>query len=315
MAAAPPSVYDDATQPPPPPSRPSTAKRTSFLVHSLSGSCAGVVNALAVGPLDVVKANQQVHGAGKYKNVFDGIRVIRKREGLRGLYKGIHPTLLGYIPTWAVFFSVNDHLKEEVRRAAPELPPLVVTVVGALGSGFLTNVLTNPIWVVRTRLQTQEVLKGGGGTHEYNGTLDCFRQMLRKEGVQAFYKGIVPNTYGLIHVVVQFPLYEMLKAPKQDTLTAHYVAHVIAASSLSKAVASMITYPLEVVRSRMHVQRQGGPYKSVSGSLRAIFASEGVRGLYSGLQTNLLRVVPACSATFLTYELCVVYLSSALSFT
>ena len=276
-----------------------------FYVHATCGSIAGVVNALAVGPLDVVKANQQVHGPGKYKNIVDAIRVIRRTEGVRGLYKGIKPTILGYIPSWALFFSVNNKIKDEIRVNRPEASHYTVTILAALGGGAVTNLLTNPIWVVRTRLQTQEFVKGKA---EYKGTWDCFRQMLAKEGVRSFYKGLVPNMYGLIHVAVQFPLYDFLKAEgKGDgVLSLSHTANIIAASSVSKAVATMITYPLEVVRSRLHVQRSDKPqiYTSVPGALKMIFKNEGARGLYSGIQTNLLRVVPACSATFLTYELC-----------
>lgn len=70
-----------------------------------------------------------------------------------------------------------------------------------------------------------------------------------------------------------------------------------------------MTYPLEVVRTRMQVQRtdlaQNGQlhYRSVWGSMRTIIEEEGVLGLYSGVRTNLIRVVPACAITFTAYEL------------
>jgi hypothetical protein len=37
--------------------------------------------------------------------------------------------------------------------------------------------------------------------------------------------------------------------------------------------------------------------------VRSIVAEEGVRGLYRGLGTTLLRVVPAAAVTFVTIEL------------
>jgi solute carrier family 25 folate transporter 32 len=253
-----------------------------------------------VGPLDVVKARQQVYGL-KYGGVRQAVRVIWRDEGVRGFYRGITPTLIGYIPTWAIFFSLNNKIKDELRARHPALSHHVVTISGALGAGAVTNIATNPIWVIRTRLQTQK--HSSLALPEYHGTADCFRKMLSTEGVRAFYKGIVPNMYGLVHVAVQFPLYEELKdlGPQPPG-----GLHIICASSMSKAVAAVVTYPLEVVRSRMHVDKhKGGSGLSVLASLRKIFEHEGRRGLYAGLQTNLLRVVPACSLTFTTYEFCV----------
>ena len=140
---------------------------------------------------------------------------------------------------------------------------------------------------------------------EYKGTWDAAKKMYRREGVLSFYKGMVPNMMGLIHVAVQFPLYEELKSLGLDKREKPSAVHLIGASSASKLVASTVTYPLEVVRARLHVQRSDGPqlYSSVGGAVRRILREEGVLGLYSGLQTNLVRVVPACALTFTTYEL------------
>jgi len=237
---------------------------------------------------------------------------IYQEEGIRGLYRGFQPTVIGYAPAWAIYFTCYNHGRAEWRRHFPDGPKDLGIIVSAVSSGAIANTITNPVWVIRTRLQTQEHVSR---SPEYFGTLDAARKILKREGVLAFYKGMVPSMWGLVHVAVQFPMYEKFKLflninlddNSSDQLSFDHTARLVAASSGSKLLASLITYPLEVVRTRMQVQRSDGikppHYVTVGGSLRTIIKEEGVRGLYMGLQTNLIRVVPACAITFTSYEL------------
>jgi len=75
-------------------------------------------------------------------------------------------------------------------------------------------------------------------------------------------------------------------------------------------VASVATYPHEVVRTRLQTQRRlllpsGAPRKrsGIIRTTRKIIHFEGWRGLYKGLSVNLIRTVPNSAVTMLTYEL------------
>jgi len=87
----------------------------------------------------------------------------------------------------------------------------------------------------------------------------------RSEGLAAFYSGLAPSLMGVFHVAVQFPLYERLKAwqieKSSEPLSA---SQLLLCSAVSKAVASVTTYPHEVIRTRMQVQRRPG--KNVNGN-------------------------------------------------
>lgn len=78
-------------------------------------------------PLDVIKTKLQAQGgfrAAQRRNltlppkaaIYNGMlgtgKVILKEEGLRGLYRGLGPIILGYLPTWAVWFTVYGKSKE-----------------------------------------------------------------------------------------------------------------------------------------------------------------------------------------------------------
>jgi solute carrier family 25 (mitochondrial folate transporter), member 32 len=150
--------------------------------------------------------------------------------------------------------------------AGGQLSPTLQYIVASIGAGSLNVCVTNPLWVVKTRLQTQSMPQAFRGSHhshttDYKSTFDALAQMTRKEGVRGLYSGLVPSMIGVAHVAIQFPLYEALKTDaaalrgcEQDCLSA---PDLVALSSLAKMVASTATYPHEVIRSQMHVSKGG----------------------------------------------------------
>ncbi|RKP04834.1 mitochondrial carrier domain-containing protein [Thamnocephalis sphaerospora] len=86
------------------------------LRHSMAGAGAGCSAAIVTCPLDVVKTRLQNQGrlppgVLPYHGTVDTLRRTWLSEGVRGLYRGLGPTVLGYLPTWAIYFSVYDSCK------------------------------------------------------------------------------------------------------------------------------------------------------------------------------------------------------------
>ena len=146
----------------------------------------------------------------------------------------------------------------------------------SLAGGTCSTLVTNPIWVIKTRLMSQSNPRGqqphGSDTSRapwhYASTRDAFRKMYRAEGLRAFYSGLTPALLGLSHVAIQFPLYEVFKArltgvpqgadvPRADR-GRHFWA-LSAAVFASKVLASTATYPHEVVRTRLQTQTRAWP--------------------------------------------------------
>lgn len=84
------------------------------------GASAGVASGIVTCPLDVIKTKLQAQGgfarrSGNviqattlYRGMFGTGRAIWREDGIRGLYQGLGPMLLGYLPTWAVYLAVYD---------------------------------------------------------------------------------------------------------------------------------------------------------------------------------------------------------------
>lgn len=73
-------------------------------------------------------------------------------------------------------------------------------------------------------------------------------------------------------------------------------------ASMSKIFAASVTYPYQVVRSRLQNQYTMAQYNGALDVISKTFRYEGVRGFYKGLVPSVLRVTPACALTFVVYE-------------
>jgi hypothetical protein len=98
---------------------PSSGTVVPHAYHSmLAGAAAGLTSSVVTCPLDVVKTRLQAQvskkGAADYEGVKETITKIWRSAGVRGLYRGLGPTVLGYLPTWGIYFSVYDQIKNSL---------------------------------------------------------------------------------------------------------------------------------------------------------------------------------------------------------
>ncbi|KAJ5712761.1 hypothetical protein N7493_009229 [Penicillium malachiteum] len=329
----------------------------NFWIAPFCGGAAGVASGIVTCPLDVIKTKLQAQGgfarrngaAMETKALYRGMlgtgRVIIREDGIRGLYQGLGPMLMGYLPTWAVYLAIYDRTREYFYEKTDSW--WLSRGYASVTAGACSTIVTNPIWVIKTRLMSQSLKQNHEGARapwQYSGTIDAARKMYQVEGLRSFYSGLTPALLGLSHVAIQFPLYEYLKmaftgygiGEHPDTGSSHWIG-ISLATFLSKVCASTITYPHEVLRTRLQTQQRTAPAQSheeivfrgglnhphdrgrplasssdgmplrprYSGMLRTcqtILQEEGWRAFYSGIGTNLFRAIPAAMTTMLTYE-------------
>ncbi|KAI9841973.1 MAG: hypothetical protein M1838_003333, partial [Thelocarpon superellum] len=166
--------------------------------------------------------------------------------------------------------------------------------LGASGiAGALTAILTNPIWVIKTRM----LATGRASPGAYSSLGDGVRTILRTEGIAGFYRGLVPALFGVSHGAVQFMAYEQLKNwragdfHRRDAPHApldHHYHHkltnwdYLALSAAAKVLAGSVTYPYQVVRARLQTYDAHKTYTSTADAVRRIWRREGIRGFYKG---------------------------------
>jgi solute carrier family 25 folate transporter 32 len=81
--------------------------------------------------------------------------------------------------------------------------------------------------------------------------------------------------------------------------------HYLILGATSKVIASVATYPFQVIRTRLQMQPTAATaklYAGVAATTRQMVRHEGVTGFYKGLVPNLIRVVPSSAITLTVYE-------------
>ncbi|KAK2586400.1 hypothetical protein KPH14_010687 [Odynerus spinipes] len=280
-----------------------------YFVAGISG---GVVSTLTLHPLDLIKIRFAVNdgrtrSVPQYTGLRNAITEIVRSEGVRGLYRGVTPNVLGSGSSWGFYFFFYNTIKTWIQGGNSKKPlGPSMHMLAAADAGILTLLMTNPIWVVKTRL----CLQYAGDVHlseskRYNGMMDALRKIYRTEGIRGLYKGLVPGMFGVSHGAIQFMTYEEMKnkyniylsVPIDTKLT---TLEYVLFAAISKLFAAAITYPYQVVRARLqdHHHEYNGTWHCVQETWRC----EGWRGFYKGLSVNLTRVTPATVITFVVYE-------------
>ncbi|CAB9508415.1 dinucleotide transporter 2, mitochondrial [Seminavis robusta] len=283
-----------------------------YLWSSLfAGVGSGALSSVICAPLDLVRTRLQVWTDLKKapaSSLREALVDIGRTEGFTGYFRGLGAALCTVPAFWGVYFPLYDELKRRWTMASPETQPSLVHCGSAVAAGAVSDLICNPMFVVRTRLQT-EALHGGGAP---SGIVRTIQTLHQEGGVKIFWRGMSANMMGLSHVAVQFPVYEWLKTAlvnqrnnkvsEGEQVLEPTALDLFLASGLSKMTASLLTYPHEVIRSRM-MDARGAAGMSLLQTTRRVYAQDGLLGFYSGLPVALIRVIPNCCITFMTYEL------------
>lgn len=243
-------------------------------------------------------------------NIIRTLKDIAARDGVKGCFRGLGATLCTVPFFWGIYFPLYEDLKQRLTALRGENGDTAnvssgVHMASAVLAGSVADFVCNPMFVVRTRMQTEALHMFENGVVEGHRTMgigETVKSLYREGGgVMVFWKGLTASLLGLGHVAIQFPVYEWLKSMARNRNAGkESPLDLFLASGLSKIVASTLTYPHEVVRSRMMDSRTK---LSLRETFQSIIMTEGWAGLYSGLPVTLIRVVPNCCITFVTYEL------------
>ncbi|KAI0295401.1 mitochondrial carrier [Multifurca ochricompacta] len=301
--------------------------------HFLAGGLGGMCGAVVTSPFDVVKTRlqsdlfRQKHadvgavmgdsvvlvrrpGGGLLWHFVETAHIIRdiaRDETPRALFKGLGPTLVGVIPARSInFFTYGNGKHIIANRFNDGQENSYIHLCAAAIAGVATGTATNPIWVVKTRLQllTSNNLPTTTATSPasfFGGSIPMIRQIAREEGIRGFYKGLSASYLGVTEGTIQWRLAASTNGQGGGL---QEWAGMLGSAGTAKCVASLITYPHEVLRTRLRQPLVNGQkkYTGLIQTLRLVIAEEGARSLYGGLSAHLMRVVPNAAVMYSIYE-------------
>ena len=216
----------------------------------VSASSGAVATAFVVAPFDIVKTRSQASGSQSVmgsENI--ALRVLRQ-EGVGALWSGLRPSLLMTVPANVIYFSAYEHLRNAIanadgRRGSEDVAP----VLAAAGAKLLASTATAPLELMRTRMQADRAFA-------QEGMVGGATALVRREGLSALFRGLGPTLirdvpFSCVYLVGHERLKRLLvepHGPQHGSFCASFVA-----GGLAGAAATLLTMPLDVVKTRMQV--------------------------------------------------------------
>ena len=206
-------------------------RRNASMTHLTCGLFAEAVSCVLWVPIDVTKERLQIQrlpstlpegqgGDMMYRNSVDALRKIARTEGMFGLYKGYGATLLSFGPFSALYFMFYEESKVASQRffkyASTDDMPFALHVTNSVIAGCCASFVTNPLDLIKLRLQVQRgVAHSGGkvpwGGRPYTGFFDGLRQLYAVEGFAALFRGVTARmAFSGPSTAISMGLYESL---------------------------------------------------------------------------------------------------------
>lgn len=182
------------------------------------------------------------------------VRGVIRHEGYIGLYRGLSPAIIGSAASWGGFFILYEEIKKQmlllkkqassnshlltkrkmginsevtlIPSEAKDQQQLRLGPIDHFGASCLAGAcmvaLTNPLWLIKTRLQLQnsrlqnQISIPQNQAQQkvkpaYRGLFHAAYTIVQEEGILALYKGSVPALMLVSHGGIQFVTYEFLK--------------------------------------------------------------------------------------------------------
>jgi solute carrier family 25 (mitochondrial folate transporter), member 32 len=325
--------------------------------HFIAGTLAGLVSTAILFPLDTIKVRYQVDEKTTLRaprRLISAFRSVVQQEGWQGMYQGLAAGLYGSGLSWGGYFFFYEHAKRRWLNGTDQTTNTTLHHFAAsCEAGTIMVGLTNPIWLIKTRMQLQvrqiESLSQNSqfgmsqSRLQYKSFSDALVTIVREEGPLALYKGSIPALMLVSHGVVQFVVYERLKSEVANAsngiVSSLGSAHFLGLGAMSKIIASVTTYPLQVIKTRLQQRStvtderappvgkdncssasaaesrrpakwSGGmlfvgtraQYRGVVDCVVKTWTHEGAYGFFKGCLPNAIRVAPGAAVTFFTYE-------------
>ncbi|XP_031520133.1 solute carrier family 25 member 33 isoform X3 [Papio anubis] len=300
-------------------------QKENTLLHLFAGGCGGTVGAIFTCPLEVIKTRLQssrlalrtVYYPQVHLGTISGAGMVRPTSVTPGLFQVLkqcqYPDDTFLLRNMQCFGHKETETGRSWRKRDQShfLEAWVQIWLELHHQAFITNSLMNPIWMVKTRMQLEQKVRGS----KQMNTLQCARYVYQTEGIRGFYRGLTASYAGISETIICFAIYESLKKYLKEAPLASSANGteknptsffgLMAAAALSKGCASCIAYPHEVIRTRL--REEGTKYKSFVQTARLVFREEGYLAFYRGLFAQLIRQIPNTAIVLSTYEL-IVYL-------
>ncbi|KAG2488586.1 hypothetical protein HYH03_012906 [Edaphochlamys debaryana] len=221
----------------------------------------------------------------------------------------------------------NDTLMEV--EHTPSMHKRILDILPGVSGGVARVMIGQPFDTIKVRLQV--LGKGTAAAAKlppsevYLNSMDCVRKMVKNEGPLSFYKGTVaPLAGNMVLLGIHFPVFSHVRRQLEgdDHYSQFSASNVLISGAAAGLAGSLVSTPVELVRTKMQMQRRAALastvapgaaagveefYKGSVDCFKQVLSKYGVKGLYRGFTSTVLRDMQGYAWFFMGYEATVNY--------
>ncbi|KNH08035.1 mitochondrial carrier protein [Perkinsela sp. CCAP 1560/4] len=282
--------------------------------HTIAMQASAALCTFFFYPIDSVKyrimsqdgsTKYNYHKTGKdFSGLYRGFRDTYRYEGISALYRGVGLAMFASVISWGIYMIVYKYLlffynKHSIGNS------IVFDYGASLIASMLCALFTNPIWLIKTRMQLQD--RTATDVVYYKSFIHGGRVIVRTEGFLALFRGLVPQMLLSLPNALYIPMYELFKRSFVQIASPHSDRHcnmweIFICSCIAKTIITVLSNPLLVIKTKMQDHRNSKEahssqirYTGFRSAIAEAISREGVmkglvlRGLGIGLAQKILR--------------------------
>ncbi|KAI0827078.1 mitochondrial carrier [Trametes gibbosa] len=297
------------------------------------GSIAGITSKFFEHPFDLTKVrlqSQVLDAQARFSGPLDCLVQTWRKEGVRGLYRGLPAPIVGAMAENASMFWAYSELQNGLRwwhgTAPSEQLSLGQLALAGGGAGCITSFFLTPIELVKCKMQVQMLMappsvpsaSTSSGTtltrRKLPGPIAVLTSVVRESGLHGLWLGhtgtlIRETGGGAAWFASKEGVASLLLARRGATDKRDIQAWESAVAGAWAGVAYNIAlFPADTVKSAMQTElelrgpRAGGARSTFASVFRDMWRAQGLKGLYAGCGITVARAVPSSALIFLIYD-------------
>jgi solute carrier family 25 (mitochondrial carnitine/acylcarnitine transporter), member 20/29 len=295
--------------------------------NNYKGFVAGIFSGIAklsVGhPFDTIKVRLQTSESTQFRGPLDCLLQTLRQEGVKGLYKGATPPLVGWMAMDSIMLGsltlyrrlLKEHVfdKSAMRPriatnvlAKEELPTIGHAMAGVM-AGSTVSFIAAPVEHIKARLQTQ--YQARKSDRLYRGPIDCTRKIFRAHGMSGIYHGLWATMIFRSFFFFWWGSYDIMSRWFHTNTNLSTPSVNFWAGGLSAQVFWLTSYPSDVVKQRIMTDSLGGSlndgqrkFRTWWQAAKAVGLENGWKGYWRGFVPCFLRAFPANAMALVAFE-------------
>ena len=166
------------------------------------GLMSSTLSTSIVHPIDVIKTNYQVSRLNQPQNIMEVIKSTYQKGGVKSFYRGVGPNLGTYPIFWSVYFQAKKYKLDLFENKHAN------NITMSFIAGNVASAISNPLFVIKTRLQTQN--------NPNINFVKTSKNIYHNSGFNGFFKGLPSTLLNKTKLGIQFPMYDYLYDQTQN---------------------------------------------------------------------------------------------------